>query len=92
MKIKPHVIRYWEDKIPFIAPRKTNSGRRSYTERDLQILVRVRHLLYENRYTIEGARRKIWAELNTPNPDLKSRIAAVRSDLLSIWSRIKRLN
>lgn len=88
LKVKTHVIRYWEDEIPFIAPRKNNVGRRVYTKQNLQILFRVKHLLYENKYTIEGARKRLWAELNSRNLDMKSRIAEIRSDLLNIWSRV----
>ena len=90
LKVKRHVIRYWEEEIPFIAPRKSNSGRRVYTDREVQILFRVKHLLYENKYTIEGARKRIWEELSSTNLDLKSRIAEIRSDILDIWAKIKK--
>jgi len=87
--VKPYVIRYWEDEIPFIAPRKGVSGRREYSQRDIQALLRVKHLLYEQKYTIEGARRRIWAELQSPGADLKARIAEIRSDLLSVYARVQ---
>jgi len=89
LRIKPHVIRYWEDEIPFIAPQKSKSGRRVYTNRELQLLARLKHLLYEKRYTIEGARERIWKETASSKVDLTARIAAVRGDLLSVWDKLK---
>jgi DNA-binding transcriptional MerR regulator len=90
LDVKAHVIRYWEEEIPFIAPKKSKSGRRIYTDRELQLLLRLKHLLYEKRYTIEGAREKIWKETESSQADLSARIAAVRSDLLSAWEKLKK--
>lgn len=90
LDVKPYVIRYWEDEIPFIAPRKNISGRRVYAERDVQILLRLKHLLYDSKYTIEGAQKRIWTELSSSKADAKSKIAELRSDLLDIWSKIHR--
>lgn len=87
--VKPYVIRYWEDEIPFIAPRKGVSGRREYSQRDIQALLRVKHLLHEQKYTIEGARRRIWAELQSPGAGMKARIAEIRGDLLSAYARLQ---
>ena len=87
--VKPHVIRYWEEEVPFIAPKKSKSGRRVYTDRELQLLMRLKHLLYEKRYTIDGARERIWKETAPSRADLTARIAAVRSDLLSVWEKLK---
>ena len=88
--VKAHVIRYWEDEIPFIAPKKSKSGRRIYTDRELQLLLRLKHLLYEKRFTIEGARERIWKEAESSQADLSARIAAVRSDLLTAWEKLKK--
>ncbi len=86
--LRPHVLRYWEEEIPLVAPRKSLSGRRLYTERDLQVLFRIKHLLYHHRYTLEGARRRIWNDLNAPHSNLRSRIARVRGELLGIWLKV----
>ena len=87
--VKQYVIRYWEEEVPFVAPKKSKSGRRVYTDRELQLLLRLKHLLYEKRYTIEGARERIWKETASSQADLTARIAAVRSDLLSVWEKLK---
>ena len=91
LDVRPHVLRYWEEEIPLVAPRKDLSGRRVYTEREARLLLRLKHLLYEDRYTIEGARERIWLDLNPEGSDLASRIAAVRAELLAVWSRVRRL-
>jgi DNA-binding transcriptional MerR regulator len=88
LQVKPHVIRYWEEAVPFVAPKKSVSGRRLYTDRELQLLLRLKHLLYDKRYTIEGARERIWNEVEPARADLRARIAAVRSELLGIWVRL----
>lgn len=59
---KAHVLRYWEEVIPSIAPRKTLSGRRVYTEQDLFLLLRLKHLIQEEKFTLEGARNRIIEE------------------------------
>ncbi|HCC36614.1 MAG TPA: MerR family transcriptional regulator, partial [Treponema sp.] len=53
--VKTHVIRYWEKVIPLIQPVKDNQGKCFYSGRDLQLLFRLKYLLYERRFTIEGA-------------------------------------
>lgn len=52
-----YVLRYWETEFPFLRPRKTGSGRRIYSRSDIELLRRLRRLLHEERFTIEGARR-----------------------------------
>ncbi len=90
LQVKPYVIRYWEDEIPFVAPKKSKSGRRVYTDREVQLLMRLKYLLYEKRYTVEGAREKIWGEIESSRVDMKARVAAVRADLLSVWEKLKK--
>ena len=89
LKVKPHVLRYWEQEISLLSPRKTESGRRIYTDHEIQVLFRLKYLLYERRFTIEGARRQIWQEFNTADLNLKSKIAAIRSDLLVVLSDVR---
>ena len=89
--VKPHILRYWEKEIPLIAPRKDVSGRRVYSESDVNVLMRVRHLLYRKKYTLEGVRRRLWAEMEHADEkqiDAKARIGAIRNDLLDVIMRI----
>ena len=57
--IKPYVLRYWESEFPMITPEKATSGQRVYRRKDVEVLAVIKHLLYEERYSIEGARKKI---------------------------------
>jgi DNA-binding transcriptional MerR regulator len=57
--LKPHVLRYWESQFRFLSPAKNRSGNRVYQRREVELIMLVKHLLYEEKYTIEGARQKI---------------------------------
>lgn len=57
--IKPHVLRYWETEFPAISPKKSGTGHRLYRRKDVELILEIKHLLYEKRYTIEGARKAI---------------------------------
>ncbi len=92
LRVKSHVIRYWEQEIPFLSPEKSLTGRRVFHDRDLQILFRLRHLLYDKKYTIEGARNRILEEINSDRLDVTSSIREIRSDLVTILSRLKEKN
>lgn len=59
LSVKTHVLRYWESEFSIVAPRKSGSGQRVYRRADVETLAMVRHLLHEERYSIEGARRRI---------------------------------
>jgi len=55
--VKPHVLRYWEAEFPAIAPKKSGSGHRLYRRKDVELILEIKRLLYEERFTIEGARK-----------------------------------
>lgn len=57
--LKPHVLRYWESQFKFLAPAKNRSGNRVYTRREVELVMLVKHLLYTEKYTIEGAKQKV---------------------------------
>jgi DNA-binding transcriptional MerR regulator len=57
--LKPHVLRYWETQFKFLSPAKNRSGNRVYQRREVELVLLVKHLLYTEKYTIEGARRKV---------------------------------
>ncbi len=57
--LKPHVLRYWETQFRFLSPAKNRSGNRVYQRREVELILLVKHLLYTEKYTIEGARRKL---------------------------------
>ena len=57
--LKPHVLRYWEGQFRFLHPAKNRSGNRVYSRREVELILLVKHLLYSEKYTIEGARQKL---------------------------------
>ncbi len=61
--IQPYVLRYWETEFPALAPSKSRSGQRVYNEKEIGIIRRIKELLYEEGYTIAGAKKKLETEL-----------------------------
>jgi DNA-binding transcriptional MerR regulator len=57
--LKPHVLRYWESQFRFLNPAKNRSGNRAYKAREIELIMLVKHLLYTEKYTIDGARQRI---------------------------------
>lgn len=89
LRVKIHVIRYWEKEIPLIQPVKDMYGRRMYRDRDLQILFRLKYLLYERRFTLEGAKAQLYRELAGEYQDLRGYISSLRSELLDLFFFIR---
>jgi DNA-binding transcriptional MerR regulator len=59
-KLEPYVLRYWEKEFQFLTPRKGSSGQRVYQKKDIEIILEIRRLLYNERFTIEGVRKKLF--------------------------------
>lgn len=59
MGLKPHVLRYWESEFPSLRPKKNPSGQRIYTRTDIEAIVEIQNLLYNERYTISGAKQML---------------------------------
>jgi DNA-binding transcriptional MerR regulator len=57
--LKPYVLRYWETEFSAISPRKSGTGHRLYRRKDVELILEIKHLLYEKRFTIEGARKAL---------------------------------
>src|SRR5882757_9660936 len=60
--IQPYVLRYWETEFPALSPSKSRSGQRVYSEKELEIIRRIKVLLYDEGYMIAGAKKKLEAE------------------------------
>jgi DNA-binding transcriptional MerR regulator len=63
--LKPHVLRYWESQFRFLNPAKNRSGNRVYKSREVEMIMLVKHLLYTEKFTIEGARQRLDAYRRT---------------------------
>lgn len=94
--IKAHVLRYWEEVIPSLAPKKDLGGRRSYSQRDFQTIMRLKYLIQERRFTIEGARSEMIAEASayvSSQQELSSAlqmIGELRSSLTELYITVKK--
>jgi UDP-N-acetylglucosamine/UDP-N-acetylgalactosamine diphosphorylase len=88
--VKPHVLRYWESELPLLSPKKGLTGRREYSANEVRLLMRFRHLLYDRKFTIEGAKKLMWEELGAADPDLSARFARIRSDLIEALMTARR--
>ncbi len=68
LAVEPHVLRFWEGEFPLLAPKKSGTGHRLYRRKDVELLLRIKHLLYERRFTIEGARQALQSEGRASKP------------------------
>jgi DNA-binding transcriptional MerR regulator len=103
IKVKPHVLRYWETQFPVLSPKKNRAGNRTYRVRDIKLLVAIRSLLYERKYTIAGARRKLREFNNDPtvvaeqlsipfaDPEKRQALASLRKSLLELRELVEAL-
>src|SRR5947209_15462043 len=76
--IKPYVLRFWETEFPGLGPKKSGTGHRLYRRKDVELVLEIKRLLYDKRYTIEGARKMLdhRSRVEEPKaPDTKSAAA-----------------
>ncbi len=66
--VKPHVLRYWEQEFPQLKPAKRRGNRRYYQQHDVQVVRKIRSLLYEHGFTISGAKQKLAADADNTLP------------------------
>jgi DNA-binding transcriptional MerR regulator len=86
--VKAHVLRYWETIVPGIAPQKDMSGRRIYSQRDIEKFSRLKYLIQEKKFTIEGARNELIfqaARAGDIHADLLRQISDARAELLDVY-------
>ncbi len=89
--LKAHVLRYWEEVIPFIRPRKDDQGRRFYSARDVELISRVKYLVQDRKYTLEGAGERLMAELTDPKfLNARGRLEEVRSELMRVHTLLRK--
>src|SRR5881394_761156 len=94
--VQPYVLRYWETEFPPLAPNKSGGGQRLYTQRDLDVILRIKQLLYSEGFTIAGAKKKLEGEGSapetTPTPsskDLTRALMNVRKELVAILQMLE---
>lgn len=83
LDVKPHVLRYWESEFPTLKPKKNPSGQRIYSRDDIETIVEIQNLLYNERYTISGARQMLARQpaLTPPETALTETVPQALADL-----------
>jgi DNA-binding transcriptional MerR regulator len=69
---QPYVLRYWESEFPALAPAKNSSGQRIYRRRDIETVLRIKQLLYDEGFTIAGAKKRLESEVGGRAPTPRS--------------------
>jgi DNA-binding transcriptional MerR regulator len=82
--VEPYVLRYWESEFPQIRPDRANTNQRTYQKRDLDIIMEIKRLLYEEKLTIEGARQKLRQKKEGGGLVDKAVIAEIKGNLQDI--------
>jgi DNA-binding transcriptional MerR regulator len=83
--VKQHVLRYWESEFPWIRPQKSKSNQRLYRRKDVEAVLAIKHLLYDRKFTIEGAKKHLKSEgveAASPPPNVEDVAAKARRDAL----------
>lgn len=88
--IEPHVLRYWESEFPFLKPRKNKTGQRIYTRKNLELVLQIKNLLYKEKYTIAGVRKKFGDNTLKKNSVSIQTIQGVRKRLQEILDTLNR--
>jgi DNA-binding transcriptional MerR regulator len=96
--VKPHVLRYWESQFKMLRPKKGRGGARMYRKRDIEVLFEIKQLLYDQRFTIAGARRRILdgskdekdqIELPFSKLDREETLRALRKDMEGLLNLLR---
>ncbi|RJR19711.1 MAG: MerR family transcriptional regulator [Nitrospiraceae bacterium] len=90
LEIEPHVLRYWETEFPFLKPRKNRTGQRIYTRKDLELVLQIKNLLYKEKYTIAGVRKKFGDNKLKKNSVSMETIQGVKRKLKEILDTLNR--
>jgi DNA-binding transcriptional MerR regulator len=77
---QPYVLRYWESEFPALAPAKNSSGQRIYRRRDIETVLRIKQLLYEEGFTIAGAKKRLETELGGKAATPQSQAAQIEAE------------
>ena len=101
MGVKSHILRYWEGEFSVLRPRKNRAGNRAYTERDIKIALHIKKLLYEEKYTIKGAKKRLKSDrqefvadqIEIPFETMKSKneISEIRQELTRLLDMVEEL-
>src|SRR3954462_5768295 len=90
-ELEPYVLRFWETEFPNLAPEKSGSGHRVYRRKDVEMVLKIKELLYIRGFTIAGARKQLSTRKRIPEgPERERRIEKVRDGLREILALLDR--
>ncbi|MBS3809175.1 MAG: MerR family transcriptional regulator [Desulfobacterales bacterium] len=85
-----YVLRFWESEFSLINPRRTESGQRLYRKSDIEAILKIKHLLYEKKFTIEGAKKHLKKQTKqSSGTETRALIAQIRTELETIRSMLE---
>ena len=90
-EVPAYVLRYWESEFKLLRPKKNPAGQRLYRKKDLELVLRIKTLLYEERLTLEGAKKRLRSESRIDQMDLGLRGAALEETLRRMRDRLRTL-
>lgn len=79
--VKPYVLRFWESEFPMLNPKKSGANQRLYRRKDVETILEIKHLLYEKRFTIEGARTHLQQQRSRSGPKIAPKPAPKQAGL-----------
>ena len=89
-EIETHVLRYWESEFSFLKPRKNNTGQRVYSRKDLELVLQIKNLLYKDKYTIAGVKKKFGNSTLKKNSVSIQTIQGIRKKLKDILDTLNK--
>jgi DNA-binding transcriptional MerR regulator len=88
-ELQPYVLRYWETEFPQLSPNKSGGGQRLYTRRELDVILRIKELLYRDGFTIAGAKKKLESEGSEPVAEASTAQAPAAAPGSDVLTRVK---
>jgi Predicted transcriptional regulators len=89
-EVEPYVLRYWETEFPPLAPNKSGGGQRLYTRHEIDLILRIKQLLYSEGFTIAGAKKKLDIDLASPVAAVEVKPATLSKNVVKALGDVKR--
>jgi DNA-binding transcriptional MerR regulator len=89
-EVQPYVLRYWETEFPPLAPNKSGGGQRLYTRHEIDIILRIKQLLYSEGFTIAGAKKKLDIEMSAPVAEVAAPATGPSKEVSKALGDVKR--
>ncbi len=89
-EVQPYVLRYWETEFPPLAPNKSGGGQRLYTRHEIDIILRIKQLLYSEGFTIAGAKKRLEIEMASPAPAAETKPPVPSKEVDKALGEVKR--